>query len=286
MSVGRSRGPEGPAGPPNHRRFALLGRRSGSGPEGVGAMAVLLKEAFMAQPLQTLENTPAIVHGGPFANIAHGAIRCRPRAWPPSWRYCFTEAGFGAVWGGGSFLHKMPLLRSSRLLGPGGDIRALKMHGAAFGPNCGGRLSARSRQWRIWRSIWRTACSARRVVPSTAFPDDTDEIALLSERWRPWAPVVLSEVWLREARWRGSGQEVGASCEGAENASFLYAWTRPRRNRGHRHADVRGDGWIPLRSHAAIDRFTRLGTALFPSACQTQALSPTQRQAGPCATGA
>jgi formate--tetrahydrofolate ligase len=73
--------------------------------QAVGAMAVLFKDALQPNLVQTLENTPALVHGGPFANIAHGcnSIRATKAALRMA-DYCITEAGFGADLGAEKFL--------------------------------------------------------------------------------------------------------------------------------------------------------------------------------------
>ena len=70
----------------------------------VGAMAALLKDAIRPNLIQTLENTPALVHGGPFANIAHGcnSVRATKAALRLA-DYCITEAGFGADLGAEKF---------------------------------------------------------------------------------------------------------------------------------------------------------------------------------------
>ncbi len=73
--------------------------------KAVGSMAALLKDALKPNLIQTLEHTPALVHGGPFANIAHGcnsvrATRCALKLAD----YCITEAGFGADLGAEKFL--------------------------------------------------------------------------------------------------------------------------------------------------------------------------------------
>ena len=65
----------------------------------VGSMAALLKDALKPNLIQTLEHTPALVHGGPFANIAHGcnSVRATKTALKMA-DYVITEAGFGADW--------------------------------------------------------------------------------------------------------------------------------------------------------------------------------------------
>ena len=72
--------------------------------KAVGAMAALLKDAMKPNLIQTLEGTPALVHGGPFANIAHGCNSVRAtRAAMRTADYCITEAGFGADLGAEKF---------------------------------------------------------------------------------------------------------------------------------------------------------------------------------------
>ncbi len=72
--------------------------------QAVGAMAALLKDALKPNLVQTLEHTPALVHGGPFANIAHGCNSVRAtRAALKMADYCVTEAGFGADLGAEKF---------------------------------------------------------------------------------------------------------------------------------------------------------------------------------------
>ena len=97
-----------------------------------GPMTVLLKEAFMPNLVQTLENNPAIIHGGPFANIAHGcnSIIATKTGLKLS-DYVITEAGFGADLGAEKFLNikcrKAGLNPNAVVLVA--TIRALKMHG-------------------------------------------------------------------------------------------------------------------------------------------------------------
>ena len=97
-----------------------------------GAMTVLLKDAFMPNLVQTLENNPALVHGGPFANIAHGCNSVvATKAGLKLADYVVTEAGFGADLGAEKFLNikcrKAGLKPAAAVLVA--TIRALKMHG-------------------------------------------------------------------------------------------------------------------------------------------------------------
>ena len=99
-----------------------------------GAMTVLLKDAFKPNIVQTLENTPAIIHGGPFANIAHGcnSIVATNLALKLG-DYCITEAGFGADLGAEKFLNIK--CRKAELTPDAvvcvATIKALKYHGGA-----------------------------------------------------------------------------------------------------------------------------------------------------------
>lgn len=99
---------------------------------GIGAMAVLLKDALAPNLVQTLENNPAIIHGGPFANIAHGCNSViATKAGLKMADYVVTEAGFGADLGAEKFFN---IKCRSAGLNPDAavivaTVRALKMHG-------------------------------------------------------------------------------------------------------------------------------------------------------------
>ena len=118
-------------------RMVVAARRDGSAItpadlEAVGAMAALLRDALQPNLVQTLEGTPALVHGGPFANIAHGcnSVMATTTALKLA-DYVVTEAGFGADLGGEKFLD---IKCRSAGLAPScavvvATLRALKMHG-------------------------------------------------------------------------------------------------------------------------------------------------------------
>lgn len=103
-------------------------------PGAVGSMAVLLKDAMKPNLVQTLEGTPAIIHGGPFANIAHGCNSVQATYAAMSLAdYAVTEAGFGADLGAEKFLDT-----KCRVAGIEPDcvvivatVKALKLHGGA-----------------------------------------------------------------------------------------------------------------------------------------------------------
>ena len=96
-------------------------------PGAVGSMAVLLKDAMKPNLVQTLEGTPAIIHGGPFANIAHGCNSVQATYAAMSLAdYAVTEAGFGADLGAEKFLDT-----KCRAAGIDATVKALKLHGGA-----------------------------------------------------------------------------------------------------------------------------------------------------------
>ena len=100
--------------------------------KAVGAMAALLKDAIKPNLIQTLEHTPALVHGGPFANIAHGcnSVRATKAAMKMA-DYCITEAGFGADLGAEKFFDikcRMAGLKPDAVVLVA-TIRALKYNG-------------------------------------------------------------------------------------------------------------------------------------------------------------
>lgn len=107
---------------------------------GAGAMAALLKDAMKPNLIQTLENTPAIIHGGPFANIAHGcnSVRATKTALKLA-DYVVTEAGFGADLGAEKFFdikcRKAKLKPDAVVLVA--TVRALKYNGGAAKENLG-----------------------------------------------------------------------------------------------------------------------------------------------------
>ena len=176
-----------------------------------GAMAALLKDALQPNLVQTLEHTPAFVHGGPFANIAHGCNSVTAtRAALKFGDYVVTEAGFGADLGAEKFLDIK--CRKAGLRPDGvvivATVRALKHHGGAAKdklkepdlealerglPNLLGHIENITKQYHL-----------PAVVAINRFPDDSEEeLQLVREKCEQLgAPVALSEVW-------GKGGEGG-----------------------------------------------------------------------------
>ena len=191
--------------------------------KAVGAMAALLRDALKPNLVQTLEGTPAFVHGGPFANIAHGcnsvmATRMALRLGD----YAVTEAGFGADLGAEKFLDikcRMAGLRPDAVVVVA-TVRALKMHGGLSKAQLGAEdLDALEkgvpnllRHVSNIRNVFGLPC----VVAVNRFPTDTDaEIALLIEKCRALGvKAVLSTVWAEGGRGgEALAREVVRLCE-------------------------------------------------------------------------
>ncbi|MDY3052043.1 MAG: formate--tetrahydrofolate ligase [Ndongobacter sp.] len=201
--------------------------------KAVGAMAALLKDALKPNLVQTLEGTPAFVHGGPFANIAHGCNSViATRMALKMGDYTVTEAGFGADLGAEKFLDI-----KCRMTGLVPDavvlvatVRALKMHGGLPKKELAGEnvdalekgLPNLLRHVSNITDVYHLPC----VVAVNRFPTDTDaEISCIIERCRALGVnVVLSTVWADGgAGGEALAQEVVRLCEG-EHAPFTFAY--------------------------------------------------------------
>ena len=198
----------------------------------VGAMAALLKDALKPNLVQTLEGTPAFVHGGPFANIAHGcnsviATRMARRLGD----YTVTEAGFGADLGAEKFLDikcRAAGLRPDAVVMVA-TVRALKMHGGLAKTELGTEnlvaleagIPNLLRHVSNITTVYKLPC----VVAVNRFPTDTDaEIALVIEKCRALGVnVVLSTVWADGGRGGVAlAEEVVKLCETENDFSFSY----------------------------------------------------------------
>jgi len=171
-----------------------------------GAMAALLKDALKPNLVQTLEHTPAFVHGGPFANIAHGCNSLTAtRLALKLGDYAVTEAGFGADLGAEKFLDikcRMAGLKPSAVVVVA-TVRALKHHGGVAKADLSTEnLEALERglpnllqHVENIQTVFNLPC----VVAINAFPTDTAaELALVEERCRALGvTVALSEVWAK-----------------------------------------------------------------------------------------
>jgi len=201
--------------------------------KAAGAMAALLKDALKPNLVQTLEGTPAFIHGGPFANIAHGcnSIMATRMAMKLG-DYCVTEAGFGADLGAEKFLDikcRMAGLVPSAVVVVA-TVRALKHHGGAAKAELGQEnlpalekgLPNLLRHVENITKVYGLPC----VVAVNRFPTDTEaELALVAERCRALGVnVALSEVWAKGGEGgEALAREVVRLCE-TEKADFRYAY--------------------------------------------------------------
>ena len=197
-------------------------------------MTALLKDAIKPNLVQTLEGTPAFIHGGPFANIAHGcnSISATDAALKLS-DYVVTEAGFGADLGAEKFLDI-----KCRFAGLEPDavvivatVRALKHHGGVAKAELNNEnlealekgLPNLLRHVDNIKNVYHLPC----VVAINAFPTDTPaELRLVEDKCKELGVnVALSEVWAKGgAGGEALGKEVVRLCEGPKPDRFTYAY--------------------------------------------------------------
>ncbi len=201
--------------------------------KAAGAMTALLKDAIKPNLVQTLEGTPAFVHGGPFANIAHGcnSVMATKLALKMG-DYAITEAGFGADLGAEKFLDikcRMAGLTPDAVVMVA-TVRALKMHGGLAKTELGSEdLAALEkgipnllRHVSNIKNVYKLPC----VVAVNRFPTDTDkEIEFIIAKCRELGVnTVLSNVWAEG----GNGgtelaKEVVRLCD-EEKGNFTFAY--------------------------------------------------------------
>lgn len=198
-----------------------------------GAMAALLKDAIKPNIVQTLEGTPAFVHGGPFANIAHGcnsvlATRMALKAAD----YAVTEAGFGADLGAEKFLDikcRASGLRPSAVVVVA-TVRALKMHGGLDKSQLDAEDIAALergipnllRHVRNIKNVYHLPC----VVALNRFPTDTEaELKLVEEKCAQLdTDIVLSDVWAHGGEGgKKLAEAVVRLCE-EDNSGFSFCY--------------------------------------------------------------
>ena len=199
----------------------------------VGAMAALLKDALKPNLVQTLEGTPAFVHGGPFANIAHGCNSViATRMAMKLGDYAVTEAGFGADLGAEKFLDikcRMAGVTPSAVVIVA-TVRALKMHGGVPKTELGTEnlealgkgLPNLLRHVSNIKNVYKLPA----VVAVNRFPTDTDaEIDEIIRRCRELGVnVVLSTVWAEGGKGgEALAREVVRLCE-EEKGDFTYSY--------------------------------------------------------------
>lgn len=196
-----------------------------------GALTLLFKDAIKPNLVQTLEGTPAFIHGGPFANIAHGCNSVMATKFALKFAdYVVTEAGFGADLGAEKFLDI-----KCRFAGFNPDavvivatVRALKMHGG-LGKKELGKVdmeALKKGMTNLTKHIENIqAFGLPAVVALNAFPTDTPEEIELVEKMcsEMGAEVALSEVWSKG----GKGgielaKKVEAAIEKPKNFKFMY----------------------------------------------------------------
>ena len=197
-----------------------------------GAMTALLKDALKPNLVQTLEGTPAFIHGGPFANIAHGcnsvtATRTALRLAD----YAVTEAGFGADLGAEKFIDikcRLAGLRPSAVVVVA-TVRALKMHGGVPKDQLGQEnlealekgLPNLLQHISNIKNVFKLPC----VVAINAFVSDTPaELKLIEDKCHEMGiNVALSEVWEKGAEGgKALAAEVIRLCEQPNEFSFTY----------------------------------------------------------------
>ena len=197
-----------------------------------GAMAALLKDAIKPNLVQTLEGTPAFIHGGPFANIAHGcnSVTATRTALKLA-DYVVTEAGFAADLGAEKFFDikcRMAGLRPSAVVIVA-TVRALKYHGGVPKADLNNEnlaalengLPNLLQHVSNIRDVYGLPC----VVAINAFPTDTEaELQMVEARCKELGVnVALSEVWARGGEGgKALAEEVVRLCE--QPGSFSYSY--------------------------------------------------------------
>ena len=201
--------------------------------KAVGAMTALLKDAIKPNLVQTLEGTPAFVHGGPFANIAHGcnSVMATQMALKMG-DYTVTEAGFGADLGAEKFLDikcRMAGLTPDAVVVVA-TVRALKMHGGLAKTQLGQEDIAALEQGipnllrhvSNIKNVYKLPC----VVAVNRFPTDTDaEIDFIIKKCRELGVnTVLSTVWAEGGKGgEALAREVVRLCE-EEQGDFTFSY--------------------------------------------------------------
>ena len=197
-----------------------------------GAMTALLKDAIQPNLVQTLEHTPALVHGGPFANIAHGCNTVE--ATKTALRladYVVTEAGFGADLGAEKFLdikcRATGLAPSAVVLVA--TVRALKYNGGVAKADLNQQNVEALKEGipNLLRHVdnIQTVYGLPVVVAINAFPTDTaEELALVEEECKNrGVNVVLSEVWAKGGKGgQALAEEVMRLCQTESKLTFAY----------------------------------------------------------------
>ena len=199
-----------------------------------GAMTALLVDAVKPNLVQTLEGTPAFVHGGPFANIAHGCNTVLATKMAMSTAdYAITEAGFGADLGAEKFLDikcRAANLKPSAVVVVA-TVRALKLHGGLKKDQLGEEniealekgIPNLLRHVSNIKNVYKLPC----VVAVNRFPTDTDnEIDFIIAKCKELGVnTVLSTVWADGGKGGTElAKEVVRLCEEEDNSGFTYSY--------------------------------------------------------------
>ncbi|OUO42069.1 formate--tetrahydrofolate ligase [Flavonifractor sp. An306] len=202
-----------------------------------GAMAALLKDAIKPNLVQTLEGTPAFIHGGPFANIAHGCNSVMAtRVALKMGDYVITEAGFGADLGAEKFLDikcRLADLHPAAVVLVA-TVRALKHHGGCPKADLGKEnltalekgLPNLLRHVENITNVYGLPC----VVAINRFPTDTEaELKLVEDKCRALGGnVALSEVWAKGGEGgMALAEEVIRLCDAPNQFRFAYDLDQP-----------------------------------------------------------
>lgn len=241
--------------------------------KAAGAMTALLKDALKPNLVQTLEGTPALVHGGPFANIAHGcnSVTATKLALKLG-DYVVTEAGFGADLGAEKFLDikcRMSGLVPSAVVVVA-TIRALKMHGGLAKTELGTEnitalengIPNLLRHVSNIKNVYKLPC----VVAVNRFPTDTDrEIDFIIAKCKELGVnTVLSTVWSDGGKGgEALAREVVRLCD-EEKVNFTFSYEDGLSIEEKIQSVVKkiygGDGVIFMPAvKAQIEKLTRLG---------------------------
>jgi formate--tetrahydrofolate ligase len=244
--------------------------------KATGSMTLLMKDAIKPNLVQTLENTPALIHGGPFANIAHGCNSLlATQLGLKLGEYLITEAGFGADLGAEKF---MDLKCRAGNLTPNAvvvvaSVRSLKMHGGIAMsnlslPDVAALRSGLANLEKHLENVRRFGVPA--VVAINRFPTDTvEELNLVKEYVQAaGAEAAISEVWSKG----GEGglelaEKVIQACSRPNQFKYLYPLNLPLKDKIEIICrEIYGaDGVLYTRAaDTALNRFTEMGYGNFP----------------------
>ncbi len=242
-----------------------------------GAMALLLKDAIKPNLVQTLEGNPAIIHGGPFANIAQGTNTIVATKMGLSLSdYVVTEAGFGADLGAEKFLNikcGYAGLKPDALVLVA-TIRALRHHGGA--PKEEYNTPSVERVGKGFANLEKHIENAKKfglnpVVAINSFISDTEEeVALIQERCAAMGvQAVVSEGWAKGGEGtKNLAQAVADNIEaGTNDFKQLYDWNAPVKDKINTIAtEIYGADGVDYAKRAELDlkRIEKLGLAHLP----------------------